>query len=95
MTPFRRVLHCARAESWTVPRTRARLVGGVVGAIALIVIASCGGEDLIFPGDFPATETPTPAPTATCLASGDACSVASDCCSGQCITTDGVDFFCQ
>jgi hypothetical protein len=95
MTRFRAVVHCARAERRTVPRTGARLVGGVVGAIALVVIASCGSEDLIFPGDFPATETPTPAPTVTCLASGDACSVGTDCCSGQCITTDGVDLFCQ
>ena len=62
------------------------------GAVAL---TSCGNEELVFPGMIPPTETPTPVETPTCLPSGDACTLNSDCCSGQCITTDGTDFSCQ
>ena len=53
------------------------------------------GQDLVLPGDIPATDTPTPEGTPTCLQSGNACVNATDCCSGSCITNDGVDFFCQ
>ena len=79
-------------------RSRARhrrLVLAVLGTLGIVAAASCGNEDLIFPGEILPTGTPTPVGTPTCLVSGDACSLSSDCCSAQCITVDGVDFFCQ
>ena len=76
------------------PRCSSKWLATFAGVLAVIVIASCGSEDLIFPGDIP-TVTPSPVETPTCLPAGDACSVASDCCSGECVTTDGVDFLCQ
>jgi len=65
------------------------------GLFTVVVAAGCGGDDLVFPGMIPPTETATPVGTPTCGASGDACTIGSDCCSGSCITSDGVDFFCQ
>lgn len=41
----------------------------LLGALALLAVvlavASCGSEDLVFPGDFPATATAAPTSTAT------------------------------
>ena len=63
--------------------------------LAVGAAASCGDEDLDFPGVALPTATVTPVETPTCLPSNDACDVASDCSSGACITDDGEDFFCQ
>ena len=65
----------------------------VVLVYVLIGLPGCGGEDLVFPGMF--LPTPTAAPTATCVASGGTCTLNSDCCSGACITPNGVTFQCQ
>jgi hypothetical protein len=62
---------------------------------AVVAATGCGGEDLVFPGMIPPTETATPVETPTCGVSGDACTLNTDCCSGQCVTSDGVNFFCQ
>ena len=61
----------------------------------LVTLVGCGGEDLIFPGVPLSTATVSGTQTPGCLASGDSCSVASDCCSGQCVTLDGVNLTCQ
>jgi len=66
-----------------------------LGALGVLAVASCGNEDLIFPGEIPPTGTPTPVSTPTCLPSGDACANSSDCCSGACVTNDNVTFFCE
>jgi hypothetical protein len=61
----------------------------------LLMFGGCGGPDLELSG----TLAPTPIVTATvpptCLPAGDACTMDSDCCSGSCITPDGVNFECQ
>ena len=59
------------------------------------MILGCGGSDLTFPGEIVATPVPAATETPTCAASGDVCNFDSDCCSGSCISPDGVSFQCQ
>jgi hypothetical protein len=71
-----------------------RLVAAtMVVASVLFGLPGCGGGDLVFPGMF--LPTPTAAPTATCVASGGTCTLNSDCCSGSCISPNGVNLQCQ
>jgi len=65
----------------------------VLVALYILLAPGCGGEDLVFPGMF--LPTPTAVPTTTCVASGGTCTLNSDCCSGSCISPDGVNFQCQ
>ena len=41
------------------------LIGALALLAAVLAVASCGGDDLTFPGDFPATSTAAPTSTAT------------------------------
>ena len=41
------------------------------------------------------TFTPTPLGTGNCLASGDGCTDATNCCSDRCVSQDGVVFVCE
>jgi len=59
---------------------------------ALIALTACG-QDLVFEG-MPLLVTPTPTETG-CLSSGAACTLDSDCCSGSCISPDGVNLECE
>ena len=66
------------------------LVISIAGTLTLI---SCGGGDLVIGGMLPAT--PTPVSTPTCLPSGSSCTLSTDCCSGACISPDGITLQCQ
>ena len=59
----------------------------------ILALTACGAEDLVLAGT-PLVPTPTPTGTA-CLSSGAGCTLDTDCCSGSCITLDGVNFTCQ
>ena len=41
------------------------LVGALLLLAAVLTVASCSGDDLVFPGDIPATSTAVPTSTAT------------------------------
>lgn len=41
------------------------LIGALAVLAAVLSIASCSGDDLIFPGDIPATSTAVPTSTST------------------------------
>ena len=84
-----------RRNDRTRSRARHRRLVLALAVMGAVMLASCGTEDLVVPGEIPPTETPTPVLTPTCLPSGDACVSSTDCCSGNCITEDEVDFFCQ
>jgi hypothetical protein len=64
-----------------------------IGLCLLIAFIGCGGEDLVINGMLP--NTPVVTGTPTCLDAGETCVLASDCCSGQCTTPDGVTLQCQ
>lgn len=66
---------------------------GLFGLSVLISSSGCGNEDLVFPGMLLPTVAPTASPT--CVQSGGACTVSSDCCSGNCFSPDGVTLQCQ
>jgi hypothetical protein len=59
-----------------------------------LLAAGCGGEDLVFPGEIP-TAVVEATPTVACIATGGACTLDSDCCSGVCQSADGMNFTCQ
>ena len=76
-------------------QARLLLVAVLAACVNLFALTGCGEGDLVFPGMALPTMTVTPIETPTCLPSGDACVLASDCCSGSCITVVGVNFTCQ
>ena len=84
-------------------------ISAVVALYLLAMLVGCGNNDLTFPGESVATSTPggptdTPGPGAAtptstpltdCGSGGDDCVVNTDCCSGQCVSVDGVLFECE
>jgi hypothetical protein len=61
---------------------------------ALVVFIGCGTQDLVVGGMLPlATPTATATPGG-CLQSGQICGLSGDCCSGQCVSPDGVTLQC-
>lgn len=56
MTPSTRV---DRRGDWLA------LAGALAVLVALLAMTACNGNDLTFPGDFPATPTGVPTSTAT------------------------------
>jgi hypothetical protein len=69
------------------------VVVGVLGLGISIGSSGCGNEDLVFPGMALPTVAPTTSPT--CVQNGGACTMSSDCCSGNCFSPDGVTLQCQ
>jgi hypothetical protein len=73
-----------------------RCIASLLAALCFqAVAAGCGSEDLVFPGMALPTAVPTTTVTPGCVTSGGACTLSSDCCSGNCFTPDGVNFQCQ
>jgi len=72
---------------------RIALVLSLIVLCTVVSFIGCGGDDLVFPGMLPlptATITGTP----SCLPSGDACTLSSDCCSGNCFN-NGLTLQCE
>jgi hypothetical protein len=71
------------------------LVAATVVLGVVIAVIGCGGPDLVVGGMLPPTTlTPVTTTTPGCLPTGSACSFSTDCCSGQCISLDGITLQC-
>jgi len=74
--------------------TRVQLAGALAVFGLLVAFVGCG-NDLVVGGMIPITPTAAATETPTCVASGEGCSVSSDCCSGICFSPDGFSLICQ
>jgi hypothetical protein len=78
-----------------------RKISALVALCLLAMLVGCGNSNLTFPGEDvptstpgPGAATPTSTPAGDCAPGGAECFVDSDCCSGQCVSSDGVLFVC-
>ncbi len=62
---------------------------------AVLTWGGCGGPDLIVNGMIPFSPTSATTATPNCVAAGGACGANTDCCSGSCISPDGINLECQ
>ena len=71
--------------------TIATLVAMIVLAVMSTAVGC--GNDLVVSGMLPSA-TVVPTGTPGCLQTGSACTLSTDCCSGQCISPDGITLEC-